>query len=84
VLIYEHVDYTNGNSKDYTTAFNFAVDCAARKVQKNQVGLKLNETHQLLSCADDMNLLGDNRTEPKNSVAIVLTGRTSIPRNIIS
>jgi hypothetical protein len=28
---------------------------------KNQVGLKLNGTHQLLAYADDVNLLGDNR-----------------------
>jgi hypothetical protein len=28
--------------------------------QANQVGLKLNGTHQLLVYADDMNLLGDN------------------------
>jgi hypothetical protein len=33
---------------------------AIGKVQENQVGLKLNGTHQLVAYADDMNLLGDN------------------------
>jgi hypothetical protein len=31
-----------------------------RKIQENQVGLKLNRTHQLLAYADNVNLLGDN------------------------
>jgi hypothetical protein len=39
-----------------TTALEYGIT----KVQGNQVGLKLNGTHQLLVYGDDVNLLGDN------------------------
>jgi hypothetical protein len=37
-----------------------ASECAIRKVQEKQLGLKLKGTHQLLASADDVNLVGDN------------------------
>jgi hypothetical protein len=40
--------------------FNFALEYAIRKVQENQVGLKVNGTHQLLAYGDAVTLLGDN------------------------
>jgi hypothetical protein len=47
------------------------LDHANRKVQENQVGLKLNGTHQLLSYSDDVKLLGDNRDTIKNTETLI-------------
>jgi len=36
--------------------FNFALEYTIRKVQVDQDGLKLNDTHQLLAYADDVSI----------------------------
>jgi hypothetical protein len=56
----------------YHHCFQLSSEYAVRKVQENQVGLKLNETQQLLAYADDVNLLGDNiDTIKKNTETLI-------------
>jgi hypothetical protein len=47
--------------------FSFALEYAIMKDQENEVRLKLNETHQLVVFADDVNLLGGNRDTIKKN-----------------
>ena len=56
--------------------FNFALEYASRRVQVNQDGLKLDGTHQLLTYADDVNILGESiRTLKENAEALVAVTR---------
>jgi hypothetical protein len=51
---------------------SFALEYAITKFQEIQVGLKLNGTHQLLSYADDTDLLGDNIDTIKKNTGTVI------------
>ena len=57
--------------------FNFALGYAVRRIQVHQDGFKLNSTHWLLVCADDVNILGGkiHTIEKKNIDALVVTSK---------
>ena len=56
--------------------FNLALEYAFRRFRVNQDGLKLNGTHQLLVCADDVNILGGGvRTVQENAEALIVASK---------
>jgi hypothetical protein len=56
--------------------FNFALQCAIRRVQVNKDGLKLNGEYQLLVYDDHVNILGGSvHTIKKGAQALVFAGK---------
>jgi hypothetical protein len=58
--------------------FNDALEYTIRKVQENQVGLKLNGTHQLMAYTDDVNLLGENIDTIKNNTETLIDANKEV------
>jgi hypothetical protein len=54
--------------------FNFALGYDIRKIQEDQLRLKLNVTHQLLVYTDDVNLLGGNIDTIKKNTQTLIDG----------
>jgi len=58
--------------------FNFALEYAFKRVQVNQNGLKLNGTYQLLTYADDVNILGGSAHTLKENAEALLVATEEI------
>jgi hypothetical protein len=55
--------------------FNFALGYAMRRVQVNEDGLKLYDTHKLLVHADDINILGESVHTINNTEVLVVASK---------
>jgi hypothetical protein len=62
--------------------YNYALQYAVRKVQENQVGLKLNGTHELLVCADGVNLLVENIDTMKKNTETLIHSSKEVGREV--
>jgi len=65
--------------------FNFPLVLAIKKVLLNQVGLKINGTHQFLVFADDVNILGGSALaiQKNREVLVVASEEIRLEVNVI-
>jgi hypothetical protein len=63
--VYQNIQTGNGGPPNSPLLFKFALKYAIMRVEVHQDGLKLNDTHQLLVCSDDVNTLGGSTSAIK-------------------
>ena len=51
--------------------FNFELEYAIRKVQETRLGLDMNDTHQILAYADDVNLICNDIRIERNAEVLL-------------
>jgi preprotein translocase subunit SecD len=66
------------NNASFPVFFNFALEYAIRRVQENQLGLKLNGKYQLLIYADNVTTLGESiHAVRKNTEAFLVASKAT-------
>jgi hypothetical protein len=63
---------------------NFALEYAIKKIQENQVRLKLNWAYQLLAYADYLNVLEDNTDTVNKNIEIVIDDNEEVDLKVNS
>jgi hypothetical protein len=77
-----HKEYLQEHFKHFGNNYYFSLEYAITRVQENQVGLKLNWTHQLLAYSDYVNLLGDNIATIKKNTEILIDASKEVSLEI--
>jgi hypothetical protein len=64
--------------------FSFVLEYVIRRVQENQMGLKLNWAYQLMVYVDDVNLLGDNTDTIKENTETPIVPSEKVGLEVIT
>ena len=64
--------------------FNFVLEYVIKKVQEINLGLDMNDNHQVIAYADDVNLIGDNIRIIERNAGVLLNAYKDIGLAVIT